>query len=73
VYVKTGQFAAAFASVPPEFRKHLALLQDKAKPRPFAAVERVIRAELGAPPEAVFAEFHAEATAAASLAQVGGG
>lgn len=70
VYIKTGQFAAAFNSVPPEYRKHLALLQDKAKPRPFGTVDRVLRCELGAGAEEVFAEFSAEATAAASLAQV---
>jgi hypothetical protein len=27
VYVKAGQFAAAFGAVPPEYRQHLALLQ----------------------------------------------
>ena len=27
MYIKTGQFAAAFSSVPAEYRKHLALLQ----------------------------------------------
>lgn len=27
VYVKAGQFAAAFGAVPNEYRKHLALLQ----------------------------------------------
>eukprot|EP00882_Tetradesmus_deserticola_P026500 GHRQ01029244.1.p1 GENE.GHRQ01029244.1~~GHRQ01029244.1.p1 ORF type:complete len:119 (+),score=62.36 GHRQ01029244.1:348-704(+) len=53
-----------------EYRKHLALLQDKAKPRPFHVVDRVLRLELGAGAEEVFAEFSAEATAAASLAQV---
>lgn len=46
-------------------------LQDKAKPRPFHVVDRVLRLELGAGAEEVFAEFSAEATAAASLAQVG--
>ena len=71
--MKAGQFAAAFGAVPMEYRKHLALLQDKAKPRPFAAVDRVILHELGASAEQVFAEFHPEATAAASLAQVCGG
>ncbi|WIA14941.1 hypothetical protein OEZ85_001652 [Tetradesmus obliquus] len=70
VYVKAGQFAAAFGAVPNEYRKHLALLQDKAKPRPFHVVDRVLRLELGAGAEEVFAEFSAEATAAASLAQV---
>ncbi len=69
VYVKAGQFSGAFNSVPNEYRKHLALLQDKAKPRPFATVNRVLRCELGASAEEVFAEFSAEATAAASLAQ----
>lgn len=44
--------------------------QDKAKPRPFHSVNRVVRCELGASAEEVFAEFSAEATAAASLAQV---
>jgi hypothetical protein len=47
-------------------------LQDKAKPRPFPVVDRVLRLELGAGAEEVFAEFSAEATAAASLAQVCG-
>ncbi|GBF99298.1 hypothetical protein Rsub_12079 [Raphidocelis subcapitata] len=70
VYIKTGQFAGAFNSMPPEYKKHLALLQDRAKPRPFATVNRVLRCELGASAEEVFAEFSAEATAAASLAQV---
>jgi hypothetical protein len=46
------------------------ILQDKAKPRPFHVVDRVLRLELGAAAEEVFAEFSAEATAAASLAQV---
>lgn len=45
-------------------------MQDKAKPRPFHVVDRVLRLELGARAEQVFAEFSAEATAAASLAQV---
>jgi hypothetical protein len=48
----------------------LCLLQDKAKPRPFRVVDRSLRLELGAGAEEVFAEFSAEATAAASLAQV---
>lgn len=39
-------------------------------PRPFADVDCTLRQELGAPAEQLFAEFEAEATAAASLAQV---
>jgi hypothetical protein len=56
----------------PPLKKHpsTAPLQDKAKPRPFSTVNRVLRCELGASAEEVFAEFSAEATAAASLAQV---
>ncbi len=41
------------------------------EPGSFADVERAIVRELGAPIEALFAEFEPEARAAASLAQVG--
>ena len=46
------------------------MLQDQVDPKPFPAVERVLRRELGAGAEELFAEFDREATAAASLAQV---
>lgn len=39
VYVKAGQFAAAFGAVPREFRVVLAGLEDRATPRPFKAVQ----------------------------------
>lgn len=45
-------------------------LQDKVPPRPFAEVDCTLQQELGAPAAQLFAEFEAEATAAASLAQV---
>ena len=45
------------------------MLQDRVDPKPFPAVERVIRQELGAAADELFAEFDREATAAASLAQ----
>jgi hypothetical protein len=45
------------------------VLQDRVDPKPFPAVERVIRQELGAGAEELFAEFDHAATAAASLAQ----
>lgn len=70
VYVKAGQFAAAFGAVPMEYRRQLQLLQDKASPRPFKKIDRVIKQEFGYGADIVFAEFARDATAAASLAQV---
>lgn len=70
IYVKCGQFAANFGALPMEYRIHLQLLQDKATPRPFSVVDRVLMQELGAGADVVFAEFDQQATAAASLAQV---
>lgn len=46
------------------------MLQDRVDPKPFPAVDRVIRQELGAGADELFAEFDQQATAAASLAQV---
>eukprot|EP00198_Chlamydomonas_reinhardtii_P006337 XP_001695673.1 predicted protein [Chlamydomonas reinhardtii] len=39
VYVKAGQFAAAFGGVPREYRTVLAQLEDRAVPRPYRAVQ----------------------------------
>ena len=47
----------------------LEVLQDRVEPGSFADVQRGIIRELGAPVEALFAEFEPEARAAASLAQ----
>jgi hypothetical protein len=55
--------------MPPAYRAALASLQDAAPPRPFAAVDAVLRAELGAPAATLFASFEPQAAAAASLAQ----
>lgn len=65
-----GARARASAALPARRRRPPRPPQDKARPRPFAIVNRVIRRELGASAEEVFSEFSAEATAAASLAQV---
>lgn len=54
----------------PEIRAVLARLQNQAPAMPFATVRRVVETELGAPPEALFAEFSVEPMAAASLGQV---
>mmetsp|Transcript_28800 Transcript_28800/g.73421 ORF Transcript_28800/g.73421 Transcript_28800/m.73421 type:complete len:584 (-) Transcript_28800:963-2714(-) len=70
VYIKAGQFASAFGAVPVEYRQLLRQLEDKATPRPYADIRRVLRAELGRDAEGLFSEFETTATAAASLAQV---
>ena len=54
----------------PEVRQVLARLQNQAPAMGYDTVARVIREELGAPPEALFREFHREPLAAASLGQV---
>jgi ubiquinone biosynthesis protein len=48
----------------------LAALQDRVPPFPFAIVRQTIEVELGAPLDAIYAEFDAEPVAAASVAQV---
>ena len=50
-------------------RSTLEVLQDRAEPRPMAAVEKVLRQQLGGGAADLFAEFDPRATAAASLAQ----
>ncbi|GAX82134.1 hypothetical protein CEUSTIGMA_g9562.t1 [Chlamydomonas eustigma] len=71
VYIKAGQFAGAFGAVPREYRFILSQLEDKAKPRPFKAIKKVLESELGSDrAETLFIEFDEQATAAASLAQV---
>ncbi|GFR41974.1 hypothetical protein Agub_g2774, partial [Astrephomene gubernaculifera] len=72
VYVKAGQFAAAFGGVPREYRTVLAQLEDRAVPRPYSTVRRALERELGgaARVDSLFSAFNTRATAAASLAQV---
>ncbi|GHG87953.1 AarF/ABC1/UbiB kinase family protein [Comamonas sp. JC664] len=54
----------------PEVRQVLARLQNQAPAMSYAQVARVVEAELGAPPEALFREFSQAPLAAASLGQV---
>lgn len=56
--------------VAPEVRQVLARLQNQAPAMSYEHVARVVRAELGAPPEEIFLEFSREPMAAASLGQV---
>lgn len=55
---------------PPEARAVLARLQNQAPPMPYDKVAAVVREELGAEPEQLYAEFSREPMAAASLGQV---
>jgi ubiquinone biosynthesis protein len=70
-YVKIGQILSGRADIlPPAYLEELAKLLDQAPPEPFAAIEAVLRSELGGPPAQFFRSFEPEPVAAASLAQV---
>ena len=71
LYVKLGQVVSSqSASLPEEWRAELDKLQSTVAPFPYAEARAVIRAELGAPPEQLFATFDETPLAAASTAQV---
>lgn len=69
--IKTCQFISSRADVaPPEYIAVLSRLQDSVPARPFGEVVGQVRRELGAHPDAIFAEFSRKPIASASLAQV---
>lgn len=69
--MKAGQLLASWPTLAPkEFAETLATLHFEAPPMHASLIEEVLRAELGAPPETVFAEFDPRPFAAASLGQV---
>ena len=69
--IKTCQFISSRADIaPPEYVAILGRLQDRVTPRPFPEVVQLIRKELGAHPDTIFAEFARKPVASASLAQV---
>ncbi len=71
VLLKAGQFLSTRADVlPAAYVERLARLQDRARPQPWAVVSEVLREELGAPPEELFARVWRRPIASASLAQV---
>ncbi|MFL6140729.1 MAG: ABC1 kinase family protein [Labedaea sp.] len=70
-FVKLGQVLSTRPDLlPSEFIDELSRLQDRAAPVPIEQIEAVIRAELGATPDEVFAEFDPTPLASASVAQV---
>lgn len=70
-FVKLGQILATRVDLfPPDWIEEFGKLQDAAPAAPFEAIRAQLEADLGAPPEAVFAELELVPLAAASLAQV---
>ncbi len=70
-FIKFGQLLSTRADIlPPDYIAELAKLQDALPPLPAGTVAAVIEQELGASPEALFAEFDPVPLAAASTSQV---
>jgi ubiquinone biosynthesis protein len=70
-YVKLGQIVSSQVSaLPDEWGVELDRLQNEVPTFPYEVAREIITAELGAPPEQLFAEFSPVPLAAASLAQV---
>jgi ubiquinone biosynthesis protein len=70
-FIKLGQLLSTRADLlSAEYRDELRKLQDSVAPIPARDVAQIIREELGAPPDEIFAFFDPEATASASIGQV---
>ncbi|HKF32566.1 MAG TPA: AarF/UbiB family protein [Jatrophihabitantaceae bacterium] len=71
IFVKFGQQLSAHTDlVPSAIAMELTALQDDVPTLPSHVIRSLIEAELGSPPETIFAEFDEAALAAASIAQV---
>lgn len=69
-FIKLGQLLSTRSDLlPPPFIAELAKLQDAALPIPIGEVRSVIRSELGADPDTVFASFEDQPLASASIGQ----
>jgi ubiquinone biosynthesis protein len=70
-FIKLAQVLSTRADLLPEsYRDELRKLQDSVEPIPAAEVMQIIREELGASPDDLFAFFDRQATASASIGQV---
>jgi ubiquinone biosynthesis protein len=70
-FIKLGQLLSTRADLLPQaYRAELRKLQDSVPPIPTAEIAQVIREELGAPPEEIFAFFDRQPAASASIGQV---
>ena len=70
-FIKLGQTLSTRADLlPPDVIEELAKLQDSAPPVPLADVRSIIREDLGADPETLFAHFDPAPLASASIGQV---
>ncbi|MEC5182166.1 ABC1 kinase family protein [Arthrobacter sp. CG_A4] len=69
-FIKLGQLLSTRPDLlPPPFQTELSKLQDAAPPVAGATIRRLIREELGAGPDEVFADFTLEPLASASIGQ----
>ncbi len=70
-FIKLGQMLSTRPDlIPAELADELAKLQQHVPPFPVAEARQIIAAELGRPPEELYAHFEAESLAAASIGQV---
>jgi ubiquinone biosynthesis protein len=71
MFIKLGQLLSTRADLLPDaYRTELAKLQDEVAPLPANAIADVIREDLGAPPDQLFASFDLEPLGSASIGQV---
>jgi len=70
-FIKLGQLLSTRVDLfPPAWIAEFERLQDNVTPAPFDSIREQLEADLGAPPEQIFAEFQTDSLAAASIAQV---
>lgn len=71
LFIKLGQALSTRGDLLPDaYREELAKLQDEVVPVPASVIAEVIREDLGAPPEQLFASFDLKPLGSASIGQV---